>query len=82
MTEFGTVFPPRNEWDIAAYDTDEVVSGYREWRPDEPAPGDNRSPAYRWGWTNARRDRFYRTEDDGFSPIRQAYIALSRRSVN
>jgi len=75
--EAGTVFPPRDDWDVAAYDTDEVVAGYREHRPDDPAPGDNRSPAYRWGWANCRRDMTH--EPDGLDGVRHAYIELSRR---
>lgn len=77
MSDLGTVFPPRDEWDVAAYDTDEVVAGYREHRPDDPVPGPNRSPAYRWGWSNRRRDMTHLP--DGFEPIRYAFIRMSRR---
>ncbi len=77
MSELGTVFPPRDEWDIAAYPTDEVVAGYREYRPDDPAPGPNHSAGYRWGWTNGRRDVTH--EPDGFEPLRYAFIDMSRR---
>lgn len=77
MSEPGTVFPPRDEWDILAYDDDEVIAGYREHRPDDQPPGDNRSPAYRWGWTNARRD--LTRADDGFGAIRRAFIIMTGR---
>ncbi len=77
MTDLGTVFPPRDEWDIAAYPNDEVVAGYIEYSPDEIAPGGNRSPAYRWGWLNRRRDAT--GEPDGFDNVRHAYIRISRR---
>lgn len=73
----GTVFPPRDEWDIAAYETDDVVQGYRDWRPDDPAPGPNHSPGYRWGWTNGRKDRTSKV--DGYEDLRRAYFALSQR---
>jgi len=77
MSEPGTVFPPRDEWDIAAYPTDEIVAGYRDHRHDDPEPGPNHSPGYRWGWTNRRRDVTH--EPDGFEPLRYAFIELSRR---
>jgi hypothetical protein len=70
-------FPPRDEWDIAAYDTDELVAGYRDYRPDDPAPGPNHSPAYRWGWTNKRKDMT--REPDGFEVLRHRYIQLAKR---
>lgn len=76
MTDLGAVFPPRDEWDIAAYDTDEVVAGYREHRIDDPVPGPNRSPAYRWGWANRRRDGTH--QPDGLELQRRAYIDLTR----
>jgi hypothetical protein len=69
-------FPPRDEWDVAAYDLDEVVAGYRDYRPDDPMPGPNHSPAYRWGWTNRRKDNT--RIPDGFEHIRSAFIALER----
>lgn len=70
------MFPPRDEWDIAAYEDDEVVAGYREHSLSDLPPGNNRSPSYRWGWTNARRDRTH--EPDGFEPVRYAYISMTR----
>lgn len=77
MTGADAPFPPRNEWDVLAYDQDECVAGYREHRPDDPVPGPNRSPAYRWGWANRRKD--ITGEMDGFEGIRWAFIELSRR---
>lgn len=77
MADPGTVFPPRDEWDIAAYDTDDVVAGYREYCIADPAPGPNHSPAYRWGWANARRDATH--IPDGYEPLRDAFIDMSRR---
>lgn len=76
MSELGTIFPPRDEWDIAAYDTDQVVAGYREHRLDDPSPGGNHHPAYRWGWTNARKDCSHLS--DGFEGLRARYIDLTR----
>lgn len=73
----GEVFPPRDEWDIAAYDTDDVVDGYREHRLTEPTPGNNRTAAYRWGWANAKRD--ITGELDGFEDLRRAYIRMTER---
>ncbi len=72
----GDVFPPRHEWDLAAYDADEAMEGFFDQEPGDPPPGDNRSPSYRWGWANRARDR--QIEDDGFDHIRHAYIALRR----
>lgn len=77
MTALGTVFPPRDAWDIAAYDTDEVVAGYREHRICDPVPGPNRSPAYRWGWANSHKDAT--GTPDGYEPLRHAFIQISRR---
>lgn len=74
--EHGAVFPPRDEWDVAAYDTDDVMAGYREHNVHEESPGDNRAPGYRWGWMNARKDATH--QYDGFEPIRSAYIRMTR----
>lgn len=79
MSEPGTVFPPRDAWEIAAYPTDDVVLGYMEHRLDDPVPGDNRSPGYRWGWANRRRDVTH--EPDGFDAVRRAYFKLPRRAA-
>ncbi len=69
------VWPPRSWEDIAAYSDDDIVAGYREWRPDDVEPGDNHSPGYRWGWTNAAHDH---GREDDFSPLRFQYIAATR----
>lgn len=79
MSDLGTVFPPRDEWDVAAYDGDEIVAGYRDHRISDPAPGPNHSPAFRWGWTNARRDASH--EPDGFEGIRYAFIRMIRTAA-
>lgn len=76
MTDLGTIFLPRDAWDIAAYDTDECVAGYREYRIDDPVPGPNHSPGYRWGWTNAHQNAT--GAPDGYEPQRRAYIAMTR----
>lgn len=70
-------FPPRTELDVEVYLMDEVVSGYLDQEPGDPAPGPNHSPGYRWGWTNRARDR--QPHDDGFDAIRHAHI-LARRA--
>lgn len=77
--DLGQVFPPRDEWDVAAYDGHEVAEGYQGHRIDDTAPGPNHSPSYRWGWTNARKDATYRDGEDGFEEIRRAYIQLERK---
>lgn len=69
-------FPPRTAFDIAAYEQDECVAGFMGWRPDDPVPGDNHSPSYRWGWTNAARD--HSSSDDGYDGLRFAFIELRR----
>lgn len=76
MSEPGTVFPPRDEWDVAAYDIAEVVEGYRS-SVDDPDPGPNRSPAFRWGWCNRQKD--CRGAPDGYEDIRHRYYLLTRR---
>ena len=65
-------FPPKHWTDIFAYYEDEVVAGYREYRPDEPEPGPNRSPGYRWGWANRKGDTT--GEPDGLDHVRRDYI--------
>ena len=69
-------FPPKTPEDIMTYDGDEVMAGYRDHRPDDPPPGDNHSPGYRWGWTNRRKD--CTSEPDGHEPVRYAYIRMMR----
>src|SRR5262245_299605 len=50
-------FPPRDAFDVFAYDDDEVINGYLDGhRDDDIEPGPNHSPAYRWGWLNRRPD--------------------------
>jgi hypothetical protein len=68
-----SVFPPTCWQDIAAYDTDEVVQGYRDWRPDDPEPGPNHSPGYRWGWANMKADHTHPTVMDELYWIRRDY---------
>jgi hypothetical protein len=72
-----SVFPPRDEWDVAGYDTDEVAAGYRDYSPDMIAPGSNHAAGYRWGWLNRRKD--VTGEPDGFEGVRSAYIRMARR---
>ena len=69
-------FPPKCIEDIMSYDANETVAGYREYRPDEPAPGPNRAPGYRWGWTNRKRD--VTGEPDDFIALRYEYIRAMR----
>jgi hypothetical protein len=76
MTESEQRFPPQDAWDIAAYPVDDVVDGYRSHSIDDHPPGDNRSPGYRWGWTNARKD--VSRVDDGFESVRSDYIRLTK----
>jgi len=71
----GDVFPPRDEWDVLAYNLDETVQGYRDWTPDDPTPGPNHSPAYRWGWANSRLD--HTREEDGYGEVRRAYARMT-----
>lgn len=71
------VFPPRDEWDIASYDSDDVVDGYRSHNVHDPMPGHNHAPGFRWGWLNARKDAT--GVPDGYEPHRSAYIHLSAR---
>lgn len=66
-------FPPATWQDIFAYPDDDVIAGYREYRPNEPEPGANHAPGYRWGWANRKRDAT--GEDDGYSAVRSQYYA-------
>jgi hypothetical protein len=75
--ELPCVFPPRTAFDILAYDTEEIVAGYRQYRDGDPEPGDNRSASYRWGWANARKD--VTREPDGFEPLRRDFIRMVER---
>jgi hypothetical protein len=77
MTRDEVPFPPRDAWDVAAYDTDEVVAGYRGHRADDDVPGPNHSPGYRWGWHNRRKDGTHLP--DGFEDVRRAYIEMTDR---
>lgn len=77
--EPGTVFPPRDVWDIAAYDPNELIAGFLDHRPDDPEPGPNRSPSFRWGWSNRRRD-MTGAPDDGYDALRHAYLRMMRRA--
>lgn len=69
-------FPPQNHFDIASYDEDEIFQAYLEFQRDDPAPGDNHSPAYRWGWQNCLRDAQHK--DDGFDWVRHQYLQAQR----
>lgn len=66
----GTIFPPRDALDILSYDTSECARGFRDYRPELPDPGEERSPSYRWGWVNAKYDRT--RKDDGYDHLRFA----------
>ena len=70
-------FPPRDAWDIASYDAAECAEGYRSHRPGDFQPGDNHSPAFRWGWVNARKDQS--GEPDGFEQVRRDFIRMTQR---
>jgi hypothetical protein len=63
-------FPPKCASDIEDYDLEETVAGYSDTSDIEP--GANNSPAYRWGWTNRKRDRL--GKDDGFDGLRHDYL--------
>lgn len=66
-------FPPKCWQDIFAYDDDDVVAGFREYRLGEPEPGPNRPAGYRWGWANRKRDTT--REPDAFDEVRRSYMA-------
>lgn len=70
-------FPPTCWQDIAAYDLDECVAGYRDWRPDDPEPGPNHSPAYRWGWLNCEADHTKPVVMDDLYWIRRDYARFA-----
>ena len=71
-----TTFPPTEWWHIFEYDDDEIVAGYRDYRPGDPEPGANHSDGYRWGWINGRKDTTH--APDGYEPVRYAYIRNAR----
>lgn len=65
-------FPPKTWIEIFEYDDDEIVAGYREYRPEDPMPGENRSDGYRWGWANRKKDNT--GIEDGYEPVRREFI--------
>lgn len=71
-----TAFPPRTPADIDAYPESDLVDGYLSYERRDPEPGPNRSPGFRWGWHNRKRDA--QREDDGHDAVRHAYIAEGR----
>lgn len=73
------IFPPTAPEHIESYPDDDVVSGYRDHCIDDPEPGPNRSPGYRWGWLNARKDAT--GEADGHEWVRGAFIRKHRLVV-
>jgi hypothetical protein len=72
------MFPPRDWRDIERYPIEDVIEGFVYFSKDDPPPGDNRSPGYRWGWDNAKRDRS--DDDDGYDAIRQEFIRETRKA--
>ena len=76
IDDIGKVFPPRDVWDIAAYDTDDVVAGHRTHRKDQQPPDDSFTPGYRWGWANARKT--LTGEVDGFEELRATFAHMDR----
>jgi len=71
----GTAFPPASAVDVFFYSDDEIVAGYRDYRPGDPEPSPNRSPGYRLGWSNAHYDRT--GQDGGLGDVR-AEVAKAR----
>ncbi len=58
--------------DVYAYADDDVVAGYLDAQTNEPTPGLNHAPGYRWGWANRIK---YRThQNDGLDGVRDEYI--------
>lgn len=55
--------------ELATFDPEEMVEGYRDGFAGDKEPGDNRSKAYWHGWRNGRTDR-------GDAPVDAAQIAL------
>lgn len=76
IAPIGTVFPPRDAFELMAYDLDQVVEGWLDYDPFVLPPGENHDPGYRWGWANARRT--YTKQPDGYDSIRQDYIKMKR----
>jgi hypothetical protein len=70
MADLGTVFPPRSADDVFFYEGLDIVEGYRDYTPGDPEPGANRSPGYRWGWSNAHYD--CTGNDGGLGRVRAA----------
>lgn len=74
--DFGTVFPPRDEYDVLAYDPADVMRGYRRFVADDPIPGPNHATGFRWGWQNRKRD--CQLGDDGFDDVRRLAMLMSK----
>lgn len=64
--------------DLATLDDDEIVAGYREWRPDDPEPGLNRGRSYWHGWRNAAIDHQVMPSDAASRNLAQEYVAMFR----
>ena len=65
-----TPWPPQTVDDILAMDHDEVVDGYTSYEHDDPEPGPNRTPGFRWGWFNRCADMTH-VQDEHY-PLRRA----------
>ena len=68
-------FPPRSADDIETYDQSELLAGFMEFKVDDPFPGENRSPAYRWGWQRGFKDHGGKDE---FDHLRRAVIERAK----
>lgn len=63
----GIKVPVETLEDLDRLDGDEIVQGFRDYRRDDPEPGNNRSRAYWHGWRNRR-------DDDASSPASSARV--------
>ena len=62
--------------DLDRLDSDEIVSGYRSFRADDPEPGNNHSRAYWHGWCNASAD--FRQREGTSAQSRLCKMAVER----
>lgn len=65
--------------DLDALNDNDIVSGYREFRPGDPEPGLNRGRAYWHGWCNAARDKGHREACPESRRLAHEYVEMSRR---
>lgn len=61
--------PVRTVVDLDTLDDAEIVAGYRDFRPGDPEPGENRGRAYWHGWRNRKADHERNPDADSMALV-------------